>query len=445
MVPPSGGPRDTLPPVLLSATPHDSTLNFKGNRIVLTFDEFVDLGDAQNNILVNPTFEHNPVIGTKLRTVTIRIRDSLTPNTTYTFNFGNSLKDFNEGNILRNFTYVMSTGPRIDSMHYSGKVFLAETGAVDTTLLVVLQKDLTDSAVMLKRPQYVTRVDNKGNFQFNNLPAGTFAIYALGDAGLSKKYQNKSSLFAFADKPVVIGSSAPDTLYAYREIIRITPGSGSTGTNAAATAKSTGTEKRLRFTTNAANSQVDLLKDLVITFPSALKSFDSSKINLTTDTSFNKVNYSASLDSTRKELTIKTTWLENTRYNLVLQKDFAQDSAGRQLLKADTVLLITKKRSDYSNSVRITLKNLDTARNPVLQFIQNNVVVFSTRLHSGVFTQELFSPGDYDLRILYDRNKNGKWDTGKFFGVRKQPEIAVPIEKKISIKPDFDNEIDIVL
>ena len=82
IIPPSGGPRDSIPPALVSASPKDSTINFKSNRITLTFDEFIDLKDVQNNLLFTPTFENVPVIEARLRTLTIKIRDTLEPNTT---------------------------------------------------------------------------------------------------------------------------------------------------------------------------------------------------------------------------------------------------------------------------------------------------------------------------------------------------------------------------
>lgn len=192
MIPPSGGPMDTLPPVLLNATPDDSTTNFRGNRIVLTFDEFVDLQEVQQNLLFTPTFENNPQIAAKLRTLTIRLRDSLEANTTYTFDFGNAIRDINESNILRNFTYTFSTGPRLDSFQVRGRVLLAENGAVDSTIIVVLHNRPDDSAVVKNRPRYVTRLDGDGNFTFRNLPADTFAIYALGDAGGSRRYMSST-------------------------------------------------------------------------------------------------------------------------------------------------------------------------------------------------------------------------------------------------------------
>jgi hypothetical protein len=120
IIPPSGGPRDTIPPQLLTAVPHDSTLNFNARRITFTFDEYVDLQDVQNNLLFTPTFEINPEVAVRGKNVTVRFRDSLLPNTTYIFNFGNAIRDVNEANALRNFTYVFSTGSVLHSITLTG-------------------------------------------------------------------------------------------------------------------------------------------------------------------------------------------------------------------------------------------------------------------------------------------------------------------------------------
>jgi hypothetical protein len=129
---------------------------------------------------------------------------------------------------------------------------------------------------------------------------------------------------------------------------------------------------------------------------------------------------------------------------LILDRDFAEDSTGRKLLKTDTLNFTTKKLSDYGR-LNVRLRNLDGARNPVLQFLQGDQVVFSANIKSGAFRSTLFSPGDYDLRILYDTNNNGKWDPGTFFGLRRQPELVQPITRKITVKSGWDNDFDLSL
>lgn len=440
IIPPTGGPRDSTAPRLLSVTPKDSTVNFRGSRITFAFDEYIDdPQDLQNNLLFTPTFEVNPEIAVRAKTLTLRFRDSLLPNTTYTFNFGNAIRDVNEGNVLKNFVYVLSTGSSLDSLTLAGKVIMAETGKTDSTLVVMLHRNRTDSAVIKERPVYVARVDGAGNFRFQNLPRDTFAVYALGNGGIVRRYQNPTQqAFAFSNAPAVPGQTKDVVLYAYQ----LKPATATGGQTTAPGAAAAAGDKRLRFT--ATSGTVDLQSDFVLSFPSPLRSFDSTKVALSADTTFTPVRYTAALDSTRRALRFRSAWKEGTAYNLILDRDFAEDSAGRKLLKTDTLNFSTKKLADYGR-LNLRLRNVDTSRNPVLLFLQNDQVVFSAPVKSGSFRTGLFNPGDYDLRILYDTNGNGRWDPGQFFGARRQPEIALPISRKITVKAAWDNDFDLSL
>ncbi len=438
IIPPSGGPRDTLPPVLVSALPADSTVNFRGSRITLNFDEYVDLQEVQNNLLFTPTFEINPEVSVRSKTVTVRFRDSLLPNTTYIFNFGSAIRDINESNPFRNFTYTFSTGPVLDSLTLAGKVLLAENGRPDSTLIVLLHNNLSDSAVIRQRPVYVARVNPDGSFRFRNLPRDTFAIYALGDAGIVRRYQDTArQYFAFANEPVFAGSTPDITLFAYKtQPAQTTPPATAASARAAATGAA---ERRLRF--SVASTTVDLQSDFVLTFPVPLRQVDSAQLALSTDTSFTPAPFTATLDSTRTRLLIGSRWQQGARYNLVLGQAFATDTAGRQLLKADTLNFSTKKLSDYGR-LTVRIRGLDTTGNAVLQFVQGSQVAFSAPLRDGVFRSSLFAPGEYELRILYDENGNGRWDPGQFIPAKRQPEKVVPVPQGITIKADWDNEFE---
>ena len=153
---------------------------------------------------------------------------------------------------------------------------------------------------------------------------------------------------------------------------------------------------------------------------------------------------SATLDTTSRRLTVRTDWKEGTRYQLILDQAFAEDTLGRRLLKTDTLTFATRKATEYG-SVSIRLRNIDLSLNPVLQFVQNNNVVLSAPIPSGTFSQALFLPGDYELRVLYDRNGNGKWDPGQFFGGKRQPELVRPIERRVNVKANWDNEFEVAL
>ncbi|HYF32221.1 MAG TPA: Ig-like domain-containing domain [Chitinophagaceae bacterium] len=449
IVPPSGGPRDSLPPVLLDANPDDSSTNFGNYRVTFTFDEFVEVNSIMENLIVSPTPKTMPDVQSRLRTVTVRLKDTLEPNTTYSLNFGNAIRDINENNELKDFTYIFSTGPVFDSLQLRGRVILAETGGSDSTLIVLLHTSTEDSAVAKDRPRYYTRVDANGNFTFKNLPADTFAVYALKDEGGMKRYQSKSQLFGFADQPVRVapGGTPPVTLYAYRETAETPRTTTATGTGTATGRPQRGATQQdriLRVATNIENEQLDLLNNLEVRFTTPLKTFDSTKVRFT-DEQFNTIpGYPLVLDTSRKLLTLRFPWQGNTTYNVIVDKDFAEDTLGRKLLRNDTLTFRTRKESDYG-SLKLRFLNLDMSKNPVLLFVQGEQVK-----HTHVFTGRdvnirLFVPGEYEMRILYDENRNGKWDPGSFFGTRRQPEKVMPLTRRLNVRSNWDNEIDITL
>ncbi len=192
IIPPTGGLRDSLPPVLLSVTPPDSVTNFREKKVVFTFDEYVQIDNMQKNLIVSPTLPFNPAVVHRLKTVTVTIRDTLLePNTTYTLDFGRGLKDNNEGNVYENFKYIFSTGSYLDSLGFEGNVIVAESGGIDSTLMVILHSSADDSAVVKERPRYIARLSPQGTFRFQNLPPGEFYVYAVEDESGAGRYQSK--------------------------------------------------------------------------------------------------------------------------------------------------------------------------------------------------------------------------------------------------------------
>jgi Bacterial Ig-like domain len=433
---PTGGPRDSIPPQLLNVTPPNRSTNFKGNRITLNFDEYVQLQKVQENLLITPTPKIIPNVDYKLRTVTIKIRDTLEPNTTYRFDLGNSIADINEGNPYKNFSYIFSTGSYIDSLEFSGKVQLAETGKADSTLLVFLYKDLDDSAVLKHKPRYVAKLDSSGHFTFHNLPGGIYNVFALKDESGQKIYSNPSELFAFADSTVEVGDSTKSLeLFAYQE--------EKTKPKPPASANSSSKKNELKFSTSLSNGRQDLLTPFSLVFNRELKDFDSLKIQLT-DTLLNPFTTAvASIDTTGKKITIVNKWADNSDYWVIIPKDFATDTLGVALEKSDTIRFKTKREGDYG-SIVLSFKNLEKFKNPVLQFVSNNEVVNSYPLVSPKWSIKLFNPGEYEMRILEDDNKNGFWDPGNYH-LKLQPEKVFAIKQKLNIRQDWDNERDIVL
>ncbi len=444
---PSGGPKDTLPPVIVDATPNDSTRNFTDKKIVLTFDEYVQLDNVHDNLVVSPLPKHEPVIESKLKTITIRIKDTLEDNTTYSYNFGKSIKDYNEGNIMKNYTYVFSTGKYLDSFSLSGHVQNAQTGKADSTMLVMLHLSGDDSALAKQKPRFIAKLNGKGEFAFRNLPGGVFYLFALQDESGQKKYLSKKQLFAFADKPITIGSNNPrDTLYAYveKDDDKKTGGRSPVTKTDKDKQKEKEKDKRLKFTINLDNGEQDILGNLEFTFTDPLKQFDSSKVQFT-DTAYKPIaNYSIVKDTSNKKLTLNYKWPENTDFRLIVDKEFAEDTSGRKIARTDTLKFRTFKESDYG-SFTIRFNNLDLSKKPVLQILSAEDIKFSQKITSKDLHVKLFKPGEYDMRVLFDRNDNGKWDSGEFFNKHLQPEKVMEVKLKLSIKANWDKEISIDL
>lgn len=449
MIPPTGGPRDSLPPILVAALPKDSTLGFTGKKIVLAFDEYIQVDKPQEEVIISPTPKTQPLIEAKLKEVTITIKDTLEENTTYSVNFGRSLKDLNEGNPYKNFTYLFSTGKYIDSGSLQGRVVVANTGKADSTLTVMLHRNFEDSAVAKERPRYYARLDSSGRFAFKNIAPGEYNVFALKDQGGQRMYLRESDMFAFYDSKIVVGDSATVSPVLYAFVEEEDKNGGKGGGRSSGPAKSTGKsnaakkEKKLSYTTSLETNQQDLLSDLRITFSDSLVAFDDSKLHFS-DTLFKPITgYTLEADTTGKLITFKYPWKENEAFKLILEKEIASDSAGLQLAKADTISFATKKKSDYG-ALKVRLVNLDTAQHIVLLFYKGDKLDQAKPVLAKEVNFPLFVPGEYEIRLLYDRNGNGKWDTGSYWE-KRQPENIITIPKKNSIRANWDNEITLEL
>ena len=433
---PTGGVRDSIAPVLISASPEQNTPNFTANKVTLTFDEYVEVQEIQKNVLISPYQKKNPSINYNLKTITIKFKDTLLPNTTYSIDFGNAIKDVNEGNVYKNFTYLFSTGPVIDSFTLKGKVEMAETGKVDSNMIVLLYRNAADSSIRKNKPDYVARLQADGSFTFKNLPGDKFKIYALKDEDGTKNYSRPNEAFAFIDgnKDINIGAeNAAVNLFAFQaEKENVFKPKGKIVF-----------EKKLRYSINQVSAQQELTAPLLLTFNNPLQEADLSKIVLT-DTSFVvQPQAKFSIDSTRKEISLNNQWQAGMPYYLIFDKDALTDSAGNKLSKSDSLAFTVKDAEDYGN-LTLHFTNLDTSLFPRLILLQGDKVILSEVIRSNTITKTLLSPGDYEIRILLDANNNGLWDKGDYTTLR-QPEKTINFPKKLGIRANWDNELDVDL
>lgn len=185
---PTGGPVDSIPPVLINASPKINSINFDSKEIRLTFDEFVKLDNVDEQLIISPpinksSYEVKPLNGVTKK-VFLEFIDSLETETTYSINFGNSIKDNNEGNPLTFFSYTFSTGETIDSLYVRGNIsdaFDKETDDYISIHLYRIDSIFNDSIIFNNRPTYISNSLDSTSYQFKNIKEGKYLILALKD------------------------------------------------------------------------------------------------------------------------------------------------------------------------------------------------------------------------------------------------------------------------
>lgn len=196
---PTGGPKDILPPKIVKSVPPNSSINFKGKSIVVTFDEFFTLDKINEKFMISPPMKAKPAISIRAKSLIIDFREERKDSTTYTLYFQDAIRDLDEGNPLNNFQFVFSTGKVIDSLSITGNVLDAINLEPGKSTLVLMYRNLADSAPRKTLPDYITQTEENGWFRINNIKEGKYKIYALQDNNNNKKYDLADEKFAFID------------------------------------------------------------------------------------------------------------------------------------------------------------------------------------------------------------------------------------------------------
>jgi len=223
---PPGGEKDETPPEVTKSTPENYSVNFIGKSIEVTFDEYIRLNDINQKLIVSPPLETRPQTQIKGKGFKLTFEDDLKKNTTYTFNFSDAIEDNNEGNVLNNFQFVFSTGPKLDSLSFQGSIINAFDLQVPEDVYILLYDNLSDSAIFNETPLYVSKANEKGIFRLNNLKADSFHIYALQDGNMNYRYDHFPEMIAFSDTVLVID---PDNHSAIEEADSLIIHTDSTG------------------------------------------------------------------------------------------------------------------------------------------------------------------------------------------------------------------------
>jgi len=436
-VAPNGGPKDTTAPKLLNKATVDSMLNFKGGNIVIEFDEYIKLDNIQKNFSISPLTKQNPKIKVKKKTLIISLPDSLLEsNTTYSLEFGNAVRDIRESNTYQNLQLLLSTGPYFDSLYLNGKIIDAKTGMGDSLNVMLYSVDTPDSMILKQRPLYTTKAA-AGGFSFRGLPNKKFKIAALADKNANYTYDALGEKIAFTNK--LVDAENPDTalvLYSFIEdrMIDTTKRGG---------IKRKGAAPKGGF---SYSFEPDLNRIPKLDYQDSLKIMlgDNPAMVNTDKIRFyeNKVldlSMTTTYDDSNGVITLFPHWEMGTEYMLVLQKAFLKDTLGEGS-KADTINFRTMAKEDYASILVTVDSSLNKEGAILLVYNKNKEIGRATNLLKAN-TFDLLKPETYTLRILYDENGNGEWDSGNYKeGI--QPEVTIELPKKLRLKPNWENKIE---
>lgn len=438
---PTGGPKDEKPPILKKRSIADSSLNFKGGKIQFEFDEFLQLKDVSNQLVITPLLKTNPKVTIHKKKLQIDLPDTLLlPNTTYRISFGNAVQDLREGNIVKNLLFTFSTGAYFDSLSLNGKIIEAETGKPDTASWIVLYAmPLSDSAFYKQKPLYAQK-SNRGDFRFENLPNKEFKIFSLKESNNNLRYDAAGERIAFY--PSKINPANQElfvTLYSFIE--KEIPDTATKKLKGKAVTIEPKKGGPLNYVLNVDTMQknkrtFNINDSIVITFQDSLAKIDKSKIRLFQGDQFD-ASTSIFIDTSAKKIIIKVDWVQDATYTLNLLKSFAENK--QQVISSAGVFNFrTKKESDYG-SLSVSL-----AQNEIqwINLFKDEKPIGQKRATDTLIKFSLLEPGNYHITILEDNNKNGVWDAGSL-RENVQPEIVTLIAEPITIKANWGNKINL--
>ncbi len=219
VVAPQGGPRDETPPEVIRSNPPNYSTSFKDDQIRIFFDEFVQLHNIRQQLLVSPPMESTPEVRVRGRSIIIEIEEELRPNSTYNLFFGDAIRDITESNAIPNFQFVFSTGDYVDSLSVGGQVINAFNHDPEEGIYVMLYDNIYDSVPYLERPVYLAKTDKEGRFRITNMADGEYLMFGLRDNNANFKYDLPDEKIAFIDSLVQPEYIKPRKHHPYKDTI----------------------------------------------------------------------------------------------------------------------------------------------------------------------------------------------------------------------------------
>jgi len=500
----NGGSIDTIPPKLRMSFPRNGSTNFNQNEIKLEFDEFVKIKDLSKQLIVSPPLNETPLItpvGVSKK-FTIKIKDTLQENTTYSFNFGQSIQDNNEGNAYGQFKYVFSTGSYIDSLSLQGTIKDAYSKEVDNFVSVMLfeaNEKFNDSTVYKDKPRYITNtLDSLITYKLDNLKAGDYYLVAIKDNNNNNKFDPRSEKIAFFGQKITVPDPSIFELELFQEIPDFKASKPTQASGGRYYIPVVGEKSGIQITVNDFETEFPFeltdvpKKDSIqiwlpkikrdsleikikkegfdktfvvkhkdqkldslqikpkrsgvlhfrdsLTFENSipLVSIDRSKMALIKKDS-SAVDFTETYNSFKQEFTLHFNKEENEKYTLTMLPEAVKDFYNNTI---DTLLFrfTTKAFTDYGN-MKLQLKNAKSYP-IILDLTDDKGKILATQYlekpEDFVYFNQL-QPAVFTVRIIYDENKNRKWDTGNYLK-KQQSEQVFYFQKPIDIRANWDWE-----
>ena len=199
VIAPKGGPRDKIPPVVVASDPLNYSKNFKKKKFQVTFDEYIQLKNVNQELLVSPPIIEKPEVLLKPKSMRVKFKEHLPDSTTVNFNFYNAIADYNEGNIYLDYQYIFSTGDELDTLFVNGSIVNAFDLTPVKDAFIMLYKNTADSVPKTILPSFLSKSNEEGIFVLRNMPAGNYKVFALSDANYNKIFDLPNEPIAFLD------------------------------------------------------------------------------------------------------------------------------------------------------------------------------------------------------------------------------------------------------
>ncbi|WP_111707357.1 Ig-like domain-containing protein [Lutibacter citreus] len=499
---PTGGDKDTIPPILVKSIPINKKVNFDQKKIKIYFDEYIKLDDVKKQLIISPPQKNEPVItpvGTASKYVSITILDTLDANTTYQYNFGNSIVDNNESNKLGNFKYVFSTGSYIDSLMVKGEVtdpVVKGTSKNMDVMLYEYDSTFTDSIIFKKKPRYISNTLDSTLFELTNIRKGNYLLIALNDVNGNKMYDPDFDKIGFVKDTVTFPTDSSYKISIFKEVPKIKiirPKEVSSG------------HLIFGYKGKAEDLKIEVLSETPYTFKSEII-YDKDKDTINywySPFKADSLQFLVSKGDYSEEFTVKPRTKKRDTLNIISSsskflnlRDTLFISSNTPIVKIDTTrisivdqdTLAVSFKAQFAKSKNKVYLNFDKKQeskykfeilpkaftdiynipNDSLMFIVAtkkiedygiiNVNVSSSKKSSFIVELlnkddlvvrkskiskpetvkfQLLDPGNYFVRITTDENNNGIWDTGSFLE-KRQPETIKFFDKTLELRANWE-------